>query len=128
MRMDRHITLLGALFIGYHIIGLIIGFVIMTLLSSIGYITGDQTAMTVLTIVGLALGASFVLLSIPGIVAGVWLLKRRSWARILALIVGAFDLIGIPFGTALGAYSFWVLLQDETIQIFESQKKTVATA
>ena len=122
MTKDKHVTLLGALFIAYHIIGLIVGFVIMALLSSIGYLTGDATATTVLTTIGLGVGSFLIILSIPGIIAGIWLLMRRPWARILALIVGAFDLIDIPFGTALGVYSFWVLLNDETIRLFEAEK------
>jgi len=73
------------------------------------------------------IGTFLIVLSIPGLVAGIWLLKRRPWARMLTLIVGAFDLIDIPFGTALGVYSFWVLLHDDTIRIFNANTTPVAT-
>ena len=116
--MDKHITLLGALFIAFHIIGLLFGFGLMAMLSAVGVITGDPAISTVFTSIGLGFGGFLVVLSIPGIVAGVWLLMRRPWARILALIVGAFNLVNVPFGTALGIYSFWVLLHDETERIF----------
>ena len=118
MRMQKHITLLGALFIAYHALGLLIGIFIMTLLSMIGCLTRDPQAVAILTTVGVIIGTFLVVLSVPGIIAGIGVLKRRGWARILALIVGAFDLIDIPLGTALGVYSFWTLLQDDTIQIF----------
>ncbi len=45
-----------------------------------------------------------------GIVAGIGLLQRAPWARILALVMGFLSLISFPFGTALGIYTIWVLL------------------
>ncbi|MFZ5519107.1 MAG: hypothetical protein ACOY90_20915 [Candidatus Zhuqueibacterota bacterium] len=71
--------------------------------------------------------ASFlVLTAIPGIIGGIGLLKRKSWARILILIVAAIDLLDFPLGTALSVYSFWVLLQDESAKIFSAEnQKTV---
>lgn len=124
MRMDKHITLLSALFIAYHIMGLIVGFLIMTVLSTIGCLSGDPVAVTVLSTIGVGIGMFLIVISIPGLVAGIWLLLRKPWARILALIVGAFQLIDIPFGTALGIYAFWVLLHDETIAIFQGADST----
>ncbi len=45
-----------------------------------------------------------------GIVAGVGLLQRADWSRMLAVVVGCISLINVPFGTALGIYTLWVLL------------------
>jgi hypothetical protein len=45
-----------------------------------------------------------------GFLAGHGLLQRGAWARILALILGFLSLFNVPFGTALGVYTFWVLL------------------
>jgi hypothetical protein len=49
-----------------------------------------------------------------GIMAGVGLLNRAPWARMLAIILGCVGLIDMPFGTALGAYTLWVLLPAES--------------
>jgi hypothetical protein len=125
--MQKHVTLLGALFIAYHVLGLIVGIVIMTVLSTIGCLTHDPQVVAILTAVGVGIGTFLIVLSVPGLVAGIALLMRKRWARILALIVGAFDLIDIPFGTALGAYSFWVLLHDDTIRVFDANRTPVAT-
>ena len=127
MGMQKHVTLLGALFIAYHVLGLIVGIVIMAVLSTIGCLTHDPQVVAILTAVGVGIGTFLIVLSIPGLVAGIWLLKRRPWARMLTLIVGAFDLIDIPFGTALGVYSFWVLLHDDTIRIFNANTTPAAT-
>jgi hypothetical protein len=40
---------------------------------------------------------------------GYGLITRQPWARILAIVFGIFALIHIPFGTALGVYTLWVL-------------------
>ena len=47
MRMQKHVTLLGALFIAYHILGFIFGIVIMTLLPAIGLVVLLVGAMRV---------------------------------------------------------------------------------
>ena len=45
-----------------------------------------------------------------GFVAGWGLLNREPWGRVLALVLGFLALIHVPFGTALGVYTLWVLL------------------
>jgi zinc-ribbon domain len=45
-----------------------------------------------------------------GIAAGWGLLQRQPWARMLAIVLGCISLFDMPFGTALGIYSLWVLL------------------
>jgi hypothetical protein len=45
-----------------------------------------------------------------GFIAGWGLLQREPWARVLALVLGFISLFNIPFGTAVGIYTMWVLL------------------
>ncbi|MFZ5519101.1 MAG: hypothetical protein ACOY90_20885 [Candidatus Zhuqueibacterota bacterium] len=124
--MQKHITFLGALHIGLSILGLLIAAFIFSLLTTIGFISQDETALLVLSIIGLVIASFLVLTAIPGIIGGIGLLKRKSWARILILIVAAIDLLDFPLGTALSVYSFWVLLQDESAKIFSAEnQKTV---
>jgi len=37
------------------------------------------------------------------------LITRKPWARTLAIVIGILELLKIPFGTALGIYTLWVL-------------------
>jgi len=113
-RMEKHLTLLGVFHIIYHSLSILVGLGIFALMSTIGCITGDPVAMRILTTIGGIVGTILIVLGVPGVVAGIWLLKRQSWARILAFIVGAFDILDIPLGTALGIYTYWVLLDDDT--------------
>jgi len=125
--MQKHITFLGALHIGLSILGLIIAVFIFSLLTTIGFISQDEDAMMVLSIIGVVIASFLLITAIPGIIGGIGLLKRKSWARILILILAAIDLLDIPLGTALAVYSFWVLLQDETAKIFAAENQQTVT-
>jgi hypothetical protein len=61
-------------------------------------------------------GIGFVFLAgaILGLITGGYLLQRESWARTLAIILGILNLFDLPFGTALGIYTLWVLLPAES--------------
>jgi hypothetical protein len=52
----------------------------------------------------------FVATGLIGIIAGWGLYERRSWARILAIVLAFISLVHPPFGTAIGIYTLWVLL------------------
>ena len=55
------------------------------------------------------------------IVVGVPLRRRRPWSRVLALTLGSVDLVLLPYGTALGCYTLWALLNEEGKKLFEMQ-------
>jgi hypothetical protein len=69
-------------------------------------------------IAGIGITLFFFITSVPGLIAGIGLLKRRNWARILALILAIPALMIIPIGTAIGIYVIWVLLNEETAKLF----------
>lgn len=55
-----------------------------------------------------------------GIAAGLGLLQRQDWGRILAIVLGVISLINIPFGTALGVYTLWVLVSPGADQEYQA--------
>lgn len=56
------------------------------------------------------IGMIFMVIALPSIIAGVGLLRYRSWGRGLTLVLSFLRLLEFPFGTATAFYSFWVLL------------------
>ena len=44
--------------------------------------------------------------------------RRRPWSRLAGLLLAVLNLFFLPFGTALAAYAFWVLMSDETRRAF----------
>ena len=53
------------------------------------------------------------------LVTGISLLRRASWARILAIVAAFFSLIHPISGTILGIYTLWVLLPAASGQEYE---------
>ena len=68
---------------------------------------------TVLALIAIVWGAAHVVVGVP-------LRRRRPWARIMALILGSVDLLLLPYGTALGIYTLWVLLNENGKMLFSS--------
>ena len=116
--MKIHVPLLGWLYIAGHAIFLLLGICGLLLLTGIGGISGDPVANRVLTLIGTFGAVFFTLLSLPGLVAGYGLIKRESWARVLALVIAFLNLVNFPLGTLLGLYAFFVLLQKEASEYF----------
>jgi phage shock protein PspC (stress-responsive transcriptional regulator) len=62
-----------------------------------------------------------------GFLAGWGLLQHERWARILALVLAFVSLFtNIPFGTALGVYTMWVLLPSQSEQEYDTLAETKA--
>jgi len=120
--MEKHVKILGILYIVFSALGIIAGLTIFVVLTGAGIISGDEEAMAITAIIGIVIGAFLLVLSLPGIIGGIGLLKQQNWARILVLVLGFLNLINIPFGTALGIYTLWVFLNDETIKLFTVKK------
>ncbi len=119
--MDQHIRILSVLFIIFGVLGLIAAVVI--------FMAGAGTAASILASDNsdeARVGAAWVggcitfvavlagLISIPSIITGWGLSKRKSWSRILAIIIGLVALPQIPIGTALGIYAIIIMFNDET--------------
>lgn len=121
--MKKHITLLGAMYIGFHIIWIFTGIIIYTALTGSGILSGDEEAMMILSFIGTVLSFYLFLIALPGIIGGIALIKMKSWGRIVVLILGFLNLLNIPIGTALGVYTIWVLMSDETIKILSDSKQ-----
>ena len=118
--MDKHITLAAALNIGLGILEILVAMLLFAIIVGSGIISGDPTAITVTSIVGTVIAFFLAIVAVPQIVGGIGLLKRRSWSRILMLVVSVLKLLDIPIGTALGIYTIWVLIQDETKRLLET--------
>ena len=64
--------------------------------------------------------------AIIGIAAGVGLLQRQPWGRTLGIVLGIISLFNVPFGTALGIYTLWVLMSPNADQEYKALSR-VAT-
>ncbi len=116
--LTTHVPILGWLYVAWHALFLLVGIVGLIFMGGIGVLSGDVKATSILVFVGVIGLLFFSMLAIPGLVAGLGLLKRQAWARILAVVIGFLSLAAFPLGTALGIYTFFVLFQDEATAYF----------
>lgn len=122
-QLEQHIPILGVLHLLAGALFAVLGIFVFVFLSGIGAAAQDPDAFRILTVVGLTVGVFLVVLGAPGMVAGYGLLKRRSWARGLAIAVGVLNLINIPIGTLMGIYTLIVLMQTDVQEYFVSLQK-----
>ncbi len=114
--IDDHVRFLGIATIVYHGFVLLALFVIIPILVGAGLLAGignEPDALFGIGVVGVIISGIFVLIALPGIIAGIGLLRERSWGRILTIIVNVLPLFSVPVGTGLAIYTYWVLIQRE---------------
>ena len=125
--MDSHIRILAVLFYVLGVIGIIAAIAFFAL--------GAGTAATILSQddsnearVGAAwaggcitfIAAMFGIMAIPSIIAGWGLQQRKSWARILTIILAILSLPQFPVGTAIGVYALVILFNEESKRILSA--------
>lgn len=126
--MDKHVTVVGILRIGLSAMGVLAAVMIILILLGTGlavWFSGEEEVLPILAAVGLGVGGVIVVLSVPGIVGGVGLLRHRNWARYLVLVLSVIDLINFPIGTIVGVYSIIVLVQEKTVALFEPSRAAI---
>jgi hypothetical protein len=118
--MEKHIKIVSVLWIVSGALGLVWAFFIFWILFGISFLPDiGYEAPIILRTVAIWMTAFIAVLSIPDIIAGAALLKRKEWGRLLTLALAFFNLLCFPFGTALGIYSLVILFNDETIKSFK---------
>ena len=122
--MKSHVDLLGLLFIVWGLLTVVIGVSTLALgvgavalISSSrgggGHVAAGITAVafTTLAVIAMGWGAAHVIVGVP-------LRRRTPWSRLLALLLGSVDLLLLPYGTAIGVYALYVLLNERGKALF----------
>jgi hypothetical protein len=124
--MDTHVKVVGALNVVLGAFGLLVAAALMLIFGGATWLvgaTGDADAVAAIPILGLtgaAISTFLLMLSLPGVVIGIGLLQRRSWARVAGIVISLLNLFNFPFGTMLGVYGLWVLFAKETERVFNT--------
>ena len=119
--MEQHIKILGILFIISGVLSVMFGMAIVTIFFGSGLISGDERLLAILTVIGTFAASFSIVTGVPEIIGGWGLLNKKSWARILIIIMSIINLVGFPIGTALGIYGLWVLFKPEAEKILAEQ-------
>ena len=133
--MQSHVKILAVLHIVFSSIAILIGlglFLFFGGLAALVAVTdhGPDAAIGTLAVggIGTFLLLLLLVLSLPGLIAGIGLYFFKPWAKILGIIVSALDILSFPVGTALGVYGLWVLVNPETDQLFRPRPAAMRAA
>ncbi|HET9369731.1 MAG TPA: hypothetical protein VFO19_05765 [Vicinamibacterales bacterium] len=120
--MRVHIDLLGWLHLIWGAFGLLTGLSLLILaagaaasLAELG--SAERFADPAVWVLGIG-GLALILGGAAMAAAGRGLLRRRSGSRFATLILAAPNAVLAPFGTALGVYACWTLLNDDARRAF----------
>ena len=123
--MISHLDFLGILFIIWGVLTTLVGLSTLALgVGAVAIITsasrdgGAQFAAGLTAAAFATLALIAIVWGLAHVAVGVPLRKRRPSARLAALTLGAVDLLLLPYGTALGCYALWVLLNEEGKKLF----------
>jgi hypothetical protein len=120
--MDKHVTVIAVLNLIFGALGCFAALILFIIIAGgglLGSVLSNEALPAFVTgAVGTVVAMLITLFSVPGIIGGLGLLNRKPWARILMLILGFLGLLNIPFGTVLGIYTIWVMMNDETVRLF----------
>jgi hypothetical protein len=117
-RVQGHVHLLGIMWLAisaFNAVGGVVLYILANTLFAHMHELGAPEAPTAFLRPLLSVIGIFVLAKAAvGFVAGWGLLQREPWARIVALVLSFISLFNIPFGTAIGVYTMWVLLPSQS--------------
>ncbi len=125
--MDTHVKVLGALEIALGTMGLFAAAMLLVVFGGVAgavRVTGEPDtaiALPIIGITGMALVTFLLLLSLPGVIIGIGLIRLRPWARIAGIVICILSLMMVPIGTIVGVYGLWVLFNKETERLFTGQ-------
>jgi hypothetical protein len=120
--MESHIKIVGLINIVFGALGLMAAAIVFIAVAGGGLLSGDPEAITITSIVAVAVSGFIFILAIPELITGWGILKMKSWGRLLGIIIAILDLLKFPFGTAFGIYALWVLMNEETEKIFKKHQ------
>ena len=115
--MEQHIKILGWLYIVFGALGVLVGVLFLIgagIAGAAASTQGEAGAGLMAGGIGFFIAIIIAVMSLPSVIAGWGLLKRKSWSRMLAIVLGAISLLSIPIGTILGIYTIWALTKPES--------------
>lgn len=125
-RLDRHLRILGTLWVVAGALFLIPSFVLMMISGVVraAIPAAETIPHSIAPLVLSMIGGSLFIVAASGMLVGWGLLKHQPWARVAGIVLGFVSLLHPPFGMALGIYTLWVLLSDEGGMQYDALART----
>jgi hypothetical protein len=121
--LTAHVDFVAALFVvwgalmalvGASTLALGVGVVALASSPGRGRVAAGVVALAFMTLASIAIAWG-----VAHMLVGFRLRRRLAWARLVALMLGSIDLLLLPYGTLLGGYALWALLNERGKALFE---------
>jgi hypothetical protein len=130
--MLAHVDFVGVLFVVWGLLTTLVGVSTLALgVAAVALIAqasrgggGGQVAAGVIAAIFTTLAVIAIVWGAAHVGVGVPLRQRKPWARHVALMLGSVDLVLLPYGTALGVYALWVLLNEQGKALFTARPES----
>jgi len=124
-RVQEHVHLLSILWLAMSAFNAVGGLILLVLANTLfahlhemgapqevptGFLSALMTTIAVIVLAK----------AVCGFFAGWGLMQREPWARVVTLVLAFISLFNIPFGTAIGVYTLWVLLPGQSQQEYDA--------
>ena len=119
--LRTHVRILAVINIAFGALFVVLATIVFFVMPDIGMASQDPEAVRVLSVIGTISAGILLVLGLPGLVVGIGLWGFEPWSRIGAMVLGAINLMNIPFGTILSIYTFWVLIREDSSQLFRDE-------
>jgi hypothetical protein len=129
--MKKHVDLVGLLFMLWGGMSLLLS---VSLLSTgiaataigaavVPSVSGSTLTAGIVAAVFFTLSALALVFGATHLWVGSRLRRFREWARAFAIVLAVLDLLCVPFGTGLGIYALWALLNERSKPLFEETNR-----
>ncbi|MDX6446162.1 MAG: hypothetical protein QOH71_3236 [Blastocatellia bacterium] len=131
MTPEQHNKYLGWAHVVYAVLhalmGVVVSVIVIVMFSTLPNSSrGNPPPMGFLIAMAIFMLIFTVGISIPSMIAGYALLKRKRWAKIAAIVAGAFAAMQVPIGTAVCVYTFWFLFSEPGRLLYDQPAKSLA--
>ncbi len=132
MTPEQHNKYLGWSHLAYAafhaLMGLVFGVMMVAMFSTMpNQRGGNQPPPGFFVAIGVFLLIFSLAWSLPSLIAGYALLKKRKWAKIASLVAGVFAATQMPVGTAVGVYTFWFVFSPPGRLLYDQPEKSLLT-
>ena len=96
-----------------------VGFMLSNIYAKAGAMGGGDLPPAFVSGILVFAGAINLAFTIPNVIAGYALLKRRPWAKVAGIVGGVTAAISFPIGTAVAVYTFWFLFSETGKAVYD---------
>jgi hypothetical protein len=120
---NKFVALAQLGYAGFHLLMMIVvmafeAFMFRNIYSQSQQMGGGPPPTPFIVVIFVFIGFFSLVMTVPSVVAGYALLKRRRWAKVAGIVAGVTAATSFPIGTAVAVYTFWFLFSDVGKQLY----------